>query len=103
MQAVAAGIVVAVVTASAVFGRLVAWACASGEEAPGSFEAELCDALDGLGSPAWWAAVLWPAALFGASQLSRALRANAFLVAVGVSALTIALWAVLGVVVIDVG
>jgi len=100
VQAVAVGIVVVVVAASAAFSRLVLWACSSGEEARGSFEADLCDALDR--SLVWSAAVLSPALFFAASQAFRPLRRNALLMGLCASALAIGFWAIVGVVVIDV-
>jgi hypothetical protein len=100
---VAGGVVVVlVVIASTGFSPLVVWACSSGEEARGSVEADLCAALDPVGSAGWWLATLWPVALFAASQLSPSLRRNALLAGFCVAALTVAFWAIVGVVVIDV-
>jgi len=67
-----------------VFGAIVAswwiafyagWACSSGEEIPGSLEDDLCES---VARGTWrWLAIVWPAIVFGLSQLVPRLRAYA--------------------------
>ena len=67
-RGLAVGLVAAVVLAATVPARLVAWACTSGEEEVGSDE-RICESIGEFGTWGWWAAVLWPAAVFAGAQV----------------------------------
>jgi hypothetical protein len=106
MGAPAAVVVIGGVVISAFIAQYSAWACTSGEEAFRSLESDLCDGYAGtFGGLGWWLAVLWPAVVFGLSQLVPALRLGIrpFLVAVPVAVLGVAFWIATAAVVLDVG
>jgi hypothetical protein len=104
LPALALVLVVAASVVSAFISMYAGWACSSGDEAPGSLEADLCDGLyDGVdASSAWWVAVLWPVVAFGASQFIPMFRRRPLVVAVPVAILVVAFWVATAVVVIDV-
>ncbi len=103
MHAAALVVVIAVVAFSLLVGRLVGWACSSGEEAPGSFEADLCDGYAGSLGFTWWLAVLWPAIAFGASQIVPIFRRRPLLAAATIAVVAMAFWITTAVLVVDVG
>ena len=103
VRAAAVALVIATVGFSVIVGRLVVWACTSGEEARGSLEADLCDGYAGSLGFTWWLAVLWPAIAFGVSQLIPALRLRPLLVGVCVSVLGVTFWVATAALVVDVG
>jgi hypothetical protein len=103
LRATTAFVAVVLTVACAVVGQLVAWACTSGEEQSGSFEADLCAWMGQFGSPRWWTAVLWPAAILVASQLVPVLRRHAAVVATSIALLAGAFWLTVVLIVVDVG
>jgi hypothetical protein len=99
----AAALVVAGVAISAAIGGLTRWACTSGEEAGGSFEADMCNAYAGSFGPSWWLAVIWPAIALGVSQSVPALRRRSVAVAACLAGAGVLVWAATALVVVDVG
>jgi hypothetical protein len=94
-------LVLAASAISAFIGMYAGWACSSGEESPGSLDADLCEGYAGGGS-AWWLAVLWPAVAFGASQIIPTFRRHPLAVAFPIAVLGVAFWLLTAVLVIDV-
>jgi hypothetical protein len=97
------GIVIGVVLLSTIPARFVGWACTSGEET--GLEESLCDAFDGTGGAGWftwWLGVLWPAIVFGVTQVSADLRRHPLGCAICIGLAAAAFWTVVGTVTIDV-
>jgi hypothetical protein len=104
MHSAAIGVVVVVAVAlSTIVGGLGRWACSSGDEAPGSLEADLCDGYVGSFGFSWWLAALWPVFAFGASQVVPALRLRPLAVAMSIAVLAAAFWITTALIVVDVG
>ncbi len=101
-RGLAVGLVAAVVLAATVPARLVAWACTSGEEEVGSDE-RICESIGEFGTWGWWAAVLWPAAVFAGAQVVPVLRRHPTRVAVSIAVLAAAFWIAVASISVDVG
>jgi hypothetical protein len=104
MRVLAFGMVIGVVLLATTPARFVGWACTSGEEETGLDET-LCDAVGGTGRTGqfgWWLGVLWPAVVFGLTQLSAGLRRHPLACAIWIALAAVAFWVVVGTITIDV-
>lgn len=86
----AVGIFVALLVAGLAAGLFLTLGCSENLQ-PGSSRKETCDAVAG-GALTWWIAVLWPAALFGASRLVPWLNRHGIAVGALIAVLAAAFW-----------